>query len=209
MRRITAALVGALLLLPLGTQIANATKPERYSSQVFNAYWNHRRKIDNHKFRLSQWYTGVYSSGEDFWSDLYKSVSVCTHDDNGRQRCKSKSYWYGAIQDLGSGSFSVDQKLESWSLDATYPLEDARTEEPLGDTTVSVQLTGVGSITKYSDRETYQDGCNTFRYSSRSEQRGAEATGTYRIAGQDGKNFGRTTDAFMSQGSNLQSSKTC
>jgi hypothetical protein len=210
-KRLAAVLVGLCLLMPLGTGIASAGKPERYVSQSFNAYWNHRRKIDRTHYIQSQWYAGVYDSGEDFWSDLYKSVRLCTKGDDGRTRCRSKAFWYGDINDLGDGSFTIDSQLETGSLEATYRLEsrEGRDEELIGRTTISVQLTGVGDISKNSYRATYQEGCNTFRYTSRSEYRRAEATGSFSIKGGTEGSFGTTQDGYMSQGSSMDFSKTC
>src|SRR2546423_15514969 len=123
-RLVVLALSIVLFATLLGTDPAVAAKPERYRSQIFNAYWSSRHKISAHTFHKTQWYTGVYSSGDEFFSDLYRNVQRCTRH-AGHLRCKEISNWYGSVRDLGTGSFVIDRKLDTGALTATYRLNDA------------------------------------------------------------------------------------
>src|SRR6266571_8858038 len=143
MQRFAVLVLSMALFVTLGTNPAGAAKPDHYRSQVFNAYWNSRRKIDRTTYVRTQWYAGVYSSNDQFFSDLYKDVVRCTRH-AGHTRCRSVSDWYGSIRHLGAGSFSIDQKLDTGTLTATYRLRDSRAGTLVGVTAVSVALVGVG-----------------------------------------------------------------
>jgi hypothetical protein len=207
-RRAMVLVLTLAVLVPWGMSPANAAKHQRYKSEIYNAYWSSRKKIDSNTYVETTWYSGVYASGDNFWSDLYKSVDRCTKVSR-RIRCHGVSYWYGDIRALGTGSFTIDRKLETGSFTGTYTLKDETNKTLIGTTTISVNLTGTGSISTYSDRETYKSGCRTFRYASKSKQRSATATGTYQIGSHPAKSFGSTSNAFMSRGSQLNFSKTC
>jgi hypothetical protein len=207
-RLVVLALSVVVFVTLLGAGPAGAAKPDRYRSQIFNAYWNSRHKISHHTYHKTQWYTGVYSSGDEFFSDLYKNVQRCTRH-AGHTRCKEITNWYGSIRDLGTGSFAIDRKLDTGTLTATYRLDDAQTGKLVGVTAVTVNLIGVGDVATERSRETYTEGCRTFRYSSKSSERAAYATGTFQIGTQAAEKFGFTADAFMSRGSQLEFSKTC
>lgn len=211
MRKALVILWGALLLVSMGGTGAQAAKPDRYQNKFFDAYWNSRRKVDNDTYLRIQWYSGVYVSGEgDFWSDLYKHVDVCQKRD-GRDRCHQKANWYDSIDSLGSGTFSIDGRLDVGQLTATYRLKDySEQHHPLvGVTAVTVDLVGVGDVTKRSERYTYSDGCNTYRYSGRSKDRDAEASGTFQIGTDVARSFGTTDNAFMSAGTSIEVDHTC
>jgi hypothetical protein len=208
MRRLIVLILGVAVLATLSASPASAAKPDRYRSQIFNAYWNSRRKISNTTYDKTQWYAGVYSSGDEFFSDLYRNVQQCTRH-AGQTRCKEISDWYGSIRALGTGSFVIDRKLDTGTLTATYRLDDAQSGQFVGVTAVTVNLIGVGDVGTDRYRETYTDGCRTFRYSSKSSHRNAYATGTFQIGTQAAVKFGFTADAFMSRGSALEFSKSC
>ena len=78
MKRFVVLVLSLAVFLTLGMNPAGAAKPERYRSQAFNAYWNSRQRIDRNTYDRTQWYAGVYSSGDRFFSDLYKNVERCT-----------------------------------------------------------------------------------------------------------------------------------
>ena len=207
MRRTIVVLVGALLLVPAWTTGASAAKPERYDNRFFNAYWNSRRKVDHDTYLRVTWYSGVYASGDDdFWSDLYKDVERCQKRD-GRDRCHQKTFWYDSINSIGSGSFDIASTLDGGNLTATYRLRDGSTR--IGPTTVNVDLTGVGDVTKSTERYTYDDGCNSYRYSGKSKSRDAQASGTFQIEGGDVQSFGTTDNAYMSAGTSITISHEC
>ena len=208
MRRVVVLVLSLAVLGALGMSPANAAKHERYRSEIFNAYWNSHHKVDSTTFDRQTWYVGVYSSGDNFFSDLYRSVEQCSKL-SGHIRCKQVSYWYASIRKLGSGTFSIDRKLDTGSLTATYDLVDKTNKVDLGTTNVSVSLTGYGNLSSYTDRETYTDGCRSFRYSDKSKSRSAYASGTYQIGSDPSQSFGFTSNAFMSRGSSVDFSKTC
>jgi len=211
MRRAIVVLVGALVLLPAWTTGASAARPERYDNRFFNAYWNSRRKVDRDTYLRITWYSGVYTSGaDDFWSDLYKDVERCQKL-NGRDRCHQTSYWYDSIDSIGDGSFDIDRTLNGGTLTATYRLRDRSGHRStlIGDTTVNVTLVGVGDVSRSTERYTYSDGCETYRYSGKSKSRDAEASGTFRIEGGDGGRFGTTDNAYMSAGTSITIEHDC
>jgi hypothetical protein len=210
-RKALVVLLGAVLLLPLGATGAQAAKPEKYDNTFFNAYWNSRRKVDNDTYLRTTWYSGVYLSGNDsFWSDLYKNTEVCQKLE-GRDRCHQKTNWYDSIDSLGSGSFTIDSRLDGGQLTATYRLRDysGHTHTLVGITTITVDLVGVGNVSKSTERYTYTDGCNTYRYSGRSKSRNAEASGTYQIGTDAARNFGTTDNAYMSTGTSIELAHSC
>jgi hypothetical protein len=210
-RKTLVIVLGALLLLPLGAMGAQAAKPDKYDNKFFDAYWNSRRKIDHDTYLKTTWYSGVYVSGDSsFWSDLYKNTELC-HRLDGRDRCSQRANWYDSIDSLGSGSFTIDTRLNSGQLTATYELHDysAHHQPLVGITAVTVDLVGVGTVTKSTQRYTYSDGCNTYRYSGRSKSRSAEASGTYQIGTDAARNFGTSDDSTMSAGTSIEVSHTC
>jgi hypothetical protein len=211
MRRAIVVLLGALLLVPAWATGASAAKPQKYDNQFFNAYWNSRRKVDHDTYLRITWYSGVYVSGDtDFWSDLYKDVESCQKQ-TGHDRCHQKSYWYDSINSIGDGSFTIDRTLNGGNLTATYRLRDrsGRHSTLIGNTTVNVDLVGVGDVSKSTERYTYSDGCETYRYSGRSKSRSAQASGTFTIEGGDSGNFGTTDNAYMSAGSSISIEHDC
>jgi hypothetical protein len=210
-RKALVILLGALLLLPLGATASRAAKPERYDNKFFDAYWNSRRKIDHDTYLKITWYSGVYVSGEgSFWSDLYKNTDLC-HRRDGRDRCQQRANWYDSIDSLGSGSFTIDSRLEGGQLTATYELHNysGRHHPLVGITTVTIDLVGVGTVTKRTERYTYDDGCNTYRYSGRSKNRDADASGTYQIGTDAARNFGTTDNSSMSVGTAIEVTHNC
>src|SRR3990172_7482232 len=123
MRRLLSVLLGVALLVPLqglGAQAEN--RRERYSTAWINVFWHSRQKVDGDTYRLITWYAGAYDSGEEygFWSDLYRSVSECEKRD-GRDKCRylRKLSYYG---DTREGTFTIDRKLSTSHLAATYKL---------------------------------------------------------------------------------------
>lgn len=212
MRRFIAVLLGAALLVPIGSVGAHATRPERYKSVYFNAYWNTRRKIDHDTYLRTTWYSGAYDSGEgEFWSDLYKDTERCQKRD-GADRCRQKSYWYGDINSVGDGgSFAIDGTLDAGNLVATYRLHtyDHGHRRLVGATTIAVDLVGTGDLQEYRESYTYTDGCNRFTYRGRYRTRDATATGTYAIGDAAARSFGESDFVYMSAGTSISHQHTC
>ncbi len=206
MRRVFTVVVGAMLLASLGVPGASAA-PQKYNSKVFNAYWTTRQWIDSDTYLRTTWYSGVYESGDGFWSDLYKDVERCDQR-AGNDRCKSVRFWYGDINDLGTGSFTMDSKLASGHLTATYKLQTYKRGQRvvIGKTTVSVDLVGTGHVARSSDSSTYSSGCVRFSYRDHYKTRDANATGTYQIGTGTAHDFGGVSDpgTFMSVGKALE-----
>jgi hypothetical protein len=202
-------LVAMAATVLVGSAVGTASAgPDKSTSQIFNAYWDSRHKVDDTHYLRTEWYSGVYSSGSGFFSDLYKSVDLCSHQ-SGRTRCSEEDYWYGSIDSLGTGSLNIDSKLDTGAFTATYSLRDEFTKKVVGTTTVTVNLTGYGNISSEKYRDTYTNGCTTVKESGTSQWRAAYATGTYTIGTQAPEHFGFTDNAYMRIGSSLEFVKTC
>lgn len=210
MRRAVILMVGAALAVSMFASPASAA--DRSKSQSYNAFWHIRTRVDRDTYLRITWYAGVYATGEDFWSDLYRSTQVCERG-SGRDRCRSGPYLYGVIDDLGDGTFELDRGLDSGTFVATYPMEVYRhgDERDVGDITIEVGLVGEGSLStgSYRERYTNEEGC-TQVYSSRWEYRQAIASGvlTFERSGET-RDIGDTDDANMGRGNNLSISHGC
>jgi hypothetical protein len=216
MRRGLALLVGVLVLVPFGGPTASAV-PERYASKSYNAFWHSRHRIDRDTYRRTTWYAGVYVSEEKsdesfFWSDLYKSSERCERRE-GRDRCRSAGIQlYGVIDDLGRGEFTLDPGLKTGYFEATYPMErqNGRHSSSIGKIRISVDLVAVGEVTTYRESYAYSFDCYRVRYSGRSEEAQAKATGVLTFLRDDRTiQLGGTKDAWMSQGESMSIEHTC
>ncbi len=209
MRRLL--LLGALVvaLLPFGAPSAGAVT-ERYQSQTLDAFWHSKKVVDADTYRRTTWYAGVYESGDDFWSDLYKDVQRCQVRE-GRDRCRGVSSASGAIRDLGDGSFSVNRRLSAGHLEATYRMHTYRDGErvPLGPAHIVADLTGRGDVSRSQDSYSSHSKCDHYRFSGKWRWRRALASGTLDFRGVEGKNLGTTRDAGMGRGQQIEVEHSC
>jgi hypothetical protein len=172
-------------------------------------------RIDRSTYLRTTWYAGAYISESHqehlFWSDLYKYVERCEERD-GRDRCRETEYWVGVSDDLAEGeSFSVDHKLTTGQLIATYPLRQRDSEGWVGrrrTVTVNATLTGLGEThrSEYSE-EDWEGHCLVWGYEDRSVRREAVATGT--LSGDVTRSLGRTRDAGLSTGRSALVERDC
>jgi hypothetical protein len=211
MHRILAmAVVAAVGLVGLGAPAANAVS-EKYQSRSLNAFWHIRKTVDADTYLRTTWYAGAYQSGEgDFWSDLYKETQRCQVRD-GRDRCREVSFAYGAIRDLGDGSFTVDRKVTTGHLKATYRLHTYRDGERvnLGPAHIVADLTGRGDVWRSRESYSSHSKCDHYRFSGTWRFRRALATGTLDFRGVEGRDLGTTRDAGMAAGETIEVSHSC
>jgi hypothetical protein len=207
MRRLIVLAVGISVALCLTLPAQALTGPrERYDTIGLDAFWHDTRRIDRSTYLRTTWYAGAYvSEGHQeylFWSDLYKDVQRCEERD-GRDRCRTAAYWVGIIDELARGdSFSVDRKLTTGRLIATYRLRQRDGGGWVGGrriVTVNATLTGLGEThrSEYSE-ESWEGHCLVWGYEDRSVRREAVATGT--LSGDVTRSLGRTRDAGLSSG---------
>jgi hypothetical protein len=210
MRRLSVIALGATLLVALGATEA-AAQPERYSSRSYNAFWHLTRRVDADTYLRITWYAGVYHQADGFWSDLYRYVERCERR-AGRDRCRSGPFMVGVTDDLGKGSFALEDRLESGTFEATYPMEtyDHGEERKVGRIHIAVNLTGRGDLSTTREVYEYRDGCVRVRYSGRSEMRQAFASGmlTFRRTSKT-LELRDTEDANMSQGESMSITHEC
>ncbi len=210
MRRFWVIVLGAALLVPLAAPGASA-RPERYTSRSYNAFWYLTREIDADTYLNITWYAGVYDSGEGFWSDLYRYAERCERRP-GEDRCRSRPYMVGVIEDLGDGSFTLDKRLDTGTFDATYPMEiyDDGEERRAGRIHITVNLVGTGGLAISRETSVYQEDCLRVRYSGRWEYRQATASGTLTFGRTGGTlDLPDTEDANMRQGRTMSIIHEC
>src|SRR3989337_545450 len=212
MRRLLSVLLGVALLVPLqglGAQAEN--RRERYSTAWINVFWHSRQKVDGDTYRLITWYAGAYDSGEEygFWSDLYRSVSECEKRD-GRDKCRylRKLSYYG---DTREGTFTIDRKLSTSHLAATYKLHRwvHGEREFVGKYSVSTDALGTGKLAHGRSSYTYHEGCVFYSYSGNWVARQGTATGTLTRAGEDPRDLGETDDTWMGRSDNVDFGHDC
>jgi hypothetical protein len=207
MRRLIVVAVGMSAVFSLTLPAQALTGPrERYDTIGLDAFWHSKRRIDRTTYVRTTWYAGAYISDghqeSDFWSDLYKDVQRCEERD-GHDRCRSAAYWVGVINELGAGdSFSVDRKLTTGELIASYRLRQREDGQWVGraqTVEVNATLAGRGATrrSEYSEEE-WEGHCLVWGYESRSIRREAVATGS--LSGDVSKSLGRTRDAGLSSG---------
>lgn len=206
MRRLTAILLGAILVLSLGGP-AGAAKPEkfRWDNAGLNAFWYSTKDLKGRAYKEIVWYVGVYQSTDWVFSDLYKSVARCERRP-GRDRCRLVR-WSEGFSDLEGATFDVDRNLSNGILKEKYRLTtyDRRGERVNRfRARIVAELEGVGDL--YRERDSYRSGsgCTQFRYEFRGAYRDAEATATI-----NGNSLGETHDAWMSSGGEATFEKTC
>jgi hypothetical protein len=216
MRRLIVLAVGISVASSLTLPAQALTGPrERYDTVGLDAFWHSTRRIDRSTYLRTTWYAGAYvSEGHQeyvFWSDLYKDVERCEERD-GRDRCRTAAFWVGVIDELAEGeSFSVDRKLTTGRLIATYRLRQHEGGEWVGarrTVTVNATLTGLGEThrSEYSE-EDWEGHCLVWGYESRSIRREAVATGA--LSGDVTRSLGRTRDAGLSTGRSALVERDC
>jgi hypothetical protein len=215
MRRAVAALIGAMLILSLGTASVEAVKPkhERYQAHWANAFWHVRNRVDANTYLRTTWYVGVYETEErGFYSDLYRSVERCEKR-AGRDRCRYLRglSWYGHTKRLGRGSFSLDRRLTAAHLDATYKLYRYTHHDRVfvGRARIVTDLTGSGRLTHGRNSYTSHEGCTVFTYSGKWEQREATATGMLTMGRRAALDLGETSHASMGASTNADFKHKC
>ena len=215
MRRALAILVCAMLVVPLVGWNAQAAEPhhEQYQSRWVNAFWHSRVRLDSNTYLRVTWYAGAYDNGsEGFFSDLYRYIEKCQKQD-GRDQCRPQRdmSWYGYTSRAGKNSFTLDRKLTTGHLDATYKLYRYVDREPvfIGRFHVVTDLVGTGAMTRGRESYTSHQGCTTFKYSGKYENRQATATGT--LARDDGPatDLGSTDDAVFGATKAVEIEHTC
>lgn len=200
MRRLLVAGVVVGMLMPLGAP-GSVAAGERYQSQSLNAFWHSRKRVDADTYLRTTWYAGIYESGEGLWSDLYRQVQRC-REREGRDRCRSDSFAYGEINDLGSGSFSIDSRLSAAHLEATYRLHTREDGErvSLGRAHLVADLEGIGDVTRSRDSGSSHSRCDHYRYSGKWRYRRAVARGTLDFRGARDTDLGTTRVASIARG---------
>ena len=202
MRRLSVMILGAAILLPLAAPQALAWS-QWQNTQSYNAFWHLRRNVDADHYLRITWYAGVYAESDSFWSDLYRYVERCERRP-GRDRCREGPYMVGVINDLGEGEFTLAEGLDTGYFEGTYPMESYRGnhERNAGRIHISVNLTGVGTLS--SSREAYssEDGCVRYSYRSQSEYRQATANGTLTFV-----RSGNTLDLIDTEDANMNQSR--
>jgi hypothetical protein len=205
-------LLGALVaaLLPFVGAPSAGAATERYQSQTLNAFWHTKKVVDPDTYRRTTWYAGVYGSGDNFWSDLYKEVQRCQVRE-GPDRCREVSFAYGAIRDIGDGSFWVNRRLSAGHLEATYRMHTDQDGErvPLGPAHIVADLTGRGDVSRSHDLYVNHSNCDHFLFSGQWLWRRALASGTLDFRGVEGKDLGTTRDAGMGRGQEIEIEHSC
>ena len=215
MRRAAAIIVGALLVLSMGGSVAQAQKPQHevYENRWVNVFWNSKIRVDSDTSLRITWYAGAYIDAESgFFSDLYRSVERCTRTD-GRVACRYVRHlsWYGYTRREAGNSFTLDQKLSSAHLEATYRLyRYARGDSVLvGRFRVDTDVTGTGKLTRGRNSYSSHQGCTTVRSSGKWESRQATATGTLAEGTGPAADLGETDDANFGASQSLEIDHTC
>jgi hypothetical protein len=213
MRRVLAVLVGAALVLSWAPS-ALATKPhhERDQTRWVNAFWHFTRNVDQDTYLRVTWYAGAYESQEyGFFSDLYRSVERCQRQAAGdRCRFQRDQSWYGYTT-RGQNSFTVDKRLTTGHLDASYKLYRTVNHQRVlvGRFHVVADLSGTGRMTHGREQYSSHQGCTTFHYSGKFRYRDAIAAGTLARDGGAARDLGATRDANFGQNQSVQIEHTC
>jgi hypothetical protein len=191
---------------------AEPAEHESYQNSWINVFWYSRDRVDPDTYRVTTWYAGAYAySGdeESLWSDLYRYVSECEKRE-GRDRCHAlrRLYWYG---DTNEGTFTIDSRLTTSHLEASYQLFKRSHGErtPVGTFQVSTDATGVGSVAHGRSSYTSHLGCVSFSYGGKWKSRQATATGTITRGDNEPRNLGETDDAWMGFSDEVSISHDC
>jgi hypothetical protein len=199
-------LLSALGIISAGPALAAAPTPTpapkpggktTFESHNANAFWYFSEQISKTVRKDTTWYLGAYQSTDGSFSDLYRTVTICTAAKRGGEHCTSSNA-YGAI-DLSEATFSMDATgLTFAHLEGTYPLQETDEQgNPIGDpvpTSAVADWTGVDQIQLSHGSSTYCDASGCFFDKWEAGYRAADATGTI-----DGSlALGSTDDANLS-----------
>jgi hypothetical protein len=212
---VSAAALLTLLTVPAAPTHAEPTQHESYQNSWVNVFWYSRHRIDLDTYRLTTWYAGAYVySGEEegeesLWSDLYRYVSECEKRE-GSDRCRGvrRLSWYG---DTARGTFTIDSRLETSHLEASYRLFRRSHGERtfVGRFHVSTDVTGVGMLAHGRNTYTSHLGCVSFSYGGRWTSRQGTATGTLARGDEDPRVLGETDDAWMGTSEEVSTYHEC
>jgi hypothetical protein len=208
MRRLLTVAVVTGLALSVAAPPAKA-KGEGFPGDALSASWRSRRPLTSHTYLRVFWYVDAYDTGDTFWSYLSRYVVRC-EEREGRDRCRTKSWQGGWIKRIGAGEFSVDRKLTSGHLEATYRLRTWRDREWhfVGKASIVADLTGVGDVTRSRYSYSFHTGCTQVTYKGRSLSRDAVAVGTLELDGQT-RHLGETRHGSLSRGKSLVVENDC
>ena len=208
MRRLLTVVVVTGLALSMAAPPATA-KGEGFTGDSLSASWRFRRPLTSHTYLRLFWYLDAYDTGDASSSYLSRSVVRCTERE-GRDRCRTRSWQSGWIKRLGDGEFSVDRKLTSGHLEATYRLRTWADGEWqfVGRASIVADLTGVGDVTRSRYSYSFHTGCTQATYKGKSRSRDAVAVGILELAGQT-RHLGKTRSGWLSQGDSLEVENDC
>ena len=215
MRKALGILIAAAVMVSPAGPAAQAVQPhhERYAARWVNVFWHSRVRVDHDTYLKITWYAGAYDRGEEgFYSDLYRSAERCQKQD-GRDRCRYDQdlAWYGDTTRSADASFTLNQRLTSGRLDASYRLFRQGNDRRIlvGRFRVVTDLLGVGDMTRGRSSYTVHQGCTTIKYSGKYAYRQATAVGT--LTGPDGdtRDLGQTDDATFGENEDVEIEHTC
>jgi hypothetical protein len=208
MRRLLTVVVVTGLALSVAAPPATA-KGEGFTGDSLSASWRFRRPLTSHAYLRVFWYVDAYDTGDSFWSSLSRSMVRCTERE-GRDRCRTRSWQSGWIKRLGGGEFSIDRKLTSGHLEATYRLRTWRDGEWhfVDKASIVADLTGVGDVTRSRYSYSFHTGCTQATYKDKSRSRDAVARGILELAGQT-RHLEKTRRGWLSQGDSLEVHNDC
>jgi len=191
------------------TALPAAAKGEVFAGDALSASWRFRRPLTSHTYLRVFWYVDAYDTGDGSSSYLSRYVARCIKRE-GRDRCRTKSWQSGWIKRLDDGEFSVDRKLTSGHLEATYRLRTRRDREWhfVGTASIVVDLTGVGDITRSRYSDSFHTGCTQYTYKGKSRSRNAIAAATLDFDGQT-RHLGKTRRGWLSRGDSLEVQNDC
>lgn len=184
-------------------------KGEGFPGDALTASWRSRRALTPDTYLRIYWYVDAYDTGDAVSSSLYRSVVRC-EEREGRDRCRTRSWASGWVRRLGDGEFSIDRKLTSGHLEASYRLRTWRDREWhfVGEASIVADLTGVGDVTRSRYSYSFHTGCTQVTYKGRSISRDAVAVGTLELDGQT-RQLGESRRGWLSRGKSLEIENDC
>lgn len=184
-------------------------KDEGLPGDALSASWRSRRHLTSDTYLRVFWYVDAYDTGDRVSTYISRYVVRCAKRD-GRDRCRTRSWQSGWIRRLDDGEFSIDRKLASGHLEATYRLRTRSDREwhVVGEASIIVDLTGVGDVTRSRYSYSFHTGCTQGTYKGRSVSRDAVAVGTLEFDGKT-RHLGETRRAWLSTGKSLEIENDC